>query len=185
MDLEPRSKETFGLHSSHLRNFQQFSPSFSLSPVLSYTLHAKPLLSVPPEVKNDPILRSVIDSNPHLFKIVTPINVDIFECYVSLHSNQPFTLSVCEDLHYGFWSQASVCPDYPPTLDVSDQHPHQSTAEELFIYQQHDQEVALGCFSPAFGPDLLPDMYSMPVHAVLKVEQDFHLVTNHSCSEFC
>ncbi|KAF8994747.1 hypothetical protein BDQ17DRAFT_1366509 [Cyathus striatus] len=140
-----KSEEPFGSHPSYLRGLQRFSSSFSLSPVVSYTYHAKPPLNVPPEVQTDPVIHSVIDSNPSLFAIVTPINVDVFECYVSSHPNRPFTLSVCEGLQHGFWSQASYCPNYPPSLDVSDQHPPQSQAEQDFLYSQRDQEACILC----------------------------------------
>ncbi|KAF9001343.1 hypothetical protein BDQ17DRAFT_1244606, partial [Cyathus striatus] len=148
------------------------------------TYQAKPLLKVPKAVKDDPIIHAVIDGNPHLFKIVMPINIDIFEHYVSFHPNHCFTASVCHGLQHGLWSQASYCPSYPPTFDASSQHPKQSPEEEDFIYSQCELEVALGWFSPAFGSDLLLGMYSMPVHAVPKAIQNFHMVTNHSCGEF-
>jgi hypothetical protein len=56
---------------------------------------------------------------------------------------------------------------YPRTLDNSDQPLH-STKEVDFICQQRDKEIAEGRFSPAFGANLLPGMYSKPIHTVPK-----------------
>jgi len=41
-----------------------------------------------------------------------------------------------------------------------------------FIRNQRDAEIAAGRFSELFGPDLLPGMYSTPIHAVPKGESD-------------
>ncbi|KAF8988981.1 hypothetical protein BDQ17DRAFT_1180874, partial [Cyathus striatus] len=143
-----------------------------------------PLLKVPDEVHHNSDIRFLINNNPHLFKIVTPINVDVFERYISHHPNRQFTASICHGLRHGFWSQASFCPNYPLTLDVSSQHPSQSDREQEFLLAQCQQEVLLGRFSPSFGTDLLPGMYSMPIHAVPKAVENFRMVTNHSCGEF-
>ncbi|KAF8985854.1 hypothetical protein BDQ17DRAFT_1259984, partial [Cyathus striatus] len=143
-----------------------------------------PLLKVPSEIHHNSVIRSLIDNNPHLFKIVTPINVDVFKHYVSHHPNRHFTASICNGLRDGFWSQASHCPHYPLTVDALDQHPSQSNREQEFLQAQCEQEVALGHFSPSFGTDLLLEMYSMLIHAVPKAVKNLHMVTNHSCGEF-
>jgi len=54
-----------------------------------------------------------------------------------------------------------------------------------FALRQQDDEVAASRFSSAFGPDLLPGMYSMPIGVVPKPHStDFRLVTDHSAGEF-
>jgi hypothetical protein len=45
------------------------------------------------------------------------------------------------------------------------------------------KEESVGRYSLNFSPDLLPGMYSMPIHAVPKGGK-FHLVINHSAGEF-
>ncbi len=53
--------------------------------------------------------------------------------------------------------------------------------EQKFICRYWDEEIAAERFSEPFGPDLLPGMYSTPVHAVPKPHSDdFHMVSNMS-----
>jgi hypothetical protein len=60
-----------------------------------------------------------------------------------------------------------------------------SDKEKQFVRDQRDAEIALGRFSPAFGPDLLPGMYSMPIHAVPKPQSEkLRLVVTHKMGEF-
>lgn len=48
-----------------------------------------------------------------------------------------------------------------------------------------EKEVDVGRYSPAFGSDLLPGVYSMPIPAVPKPGSDkLCLVTNHSASDY-
>lgn len=54
-----------------------------------------------------------------------------------------------------------------------------------FLWQQCDIEIEKGCFSAAFGPDLLPGIYSMPIHAVPKPNSDdLRMVTDQSAGNF-
>ncbi|KAJ7488694.1 hypothetical protein B0H11DRAFT_2191872 [Mycena galericulata] len=90
----------------------------------------------------------------HLFKFVTPINIDAFESLLThWHPNRPFVSSVITGLREGFWpwvdTRAGV---YPDVSDVSD-CPLKSEKERQFVRDQRDAEIALGRFSPAFGPD--------------------------------
>jgi len=59
--------------------------------------------------------------------------------------------------------------------------------EELnleFALKQHDEEIAVGHFSPAFCPDLLPGMYSMLIGVVPKPHSTgLHLITDHSTGD--
>ena len=72
---------------------------------------------------------------------------------------------------------------YPVTHDRS-KVPH-TPAEAEFIRRQRDMEIGLGRFSESFGTDLLPGMYSMPVHAVPKPRSvDLRLVTDQSNGDY-
>ncbi|PBL01882.1 hypothetical protein ARMGADRAFT_874777, partial [Armillaria gallica] len=54
-----------------------------------------------------------------------------------------------------------------------------------FINRYRDEEIKAGHFLEPFGPDLLPGMYSTPVHAVLKPHSDdFHMVSNMSAGSY-
>ena len=54
-----------------------------------------------------------------------------------------------------------------------------------FICEQRDKEIKAGRFSESFGCNLMPGMYSMPIHAVPKPHSDdLRLVTNHSAGDF-
>ena len=81
---------------------------------------AEPLPS-PPASKFDNLeALATIQSNSHLFRVVTPINVDRFQPLLSFHSNQPFVESVCRGLpgvlalcQYTFWGMASHMGQLP------------------------------------------------------------------------
>jgi hypothetical protein len=119
-----------------------------------------------------------------LFRIVSPIDVDAFESLLADHPNQPFVRSVVVGLREGFWPWADTQPGiYPETHDASD-FPLKDDRERIFVRQQRDEEIALGRFSPSFGRELLPGMYSMPIHVVPKPDsQKLRLVVNHSMGE--
>ena len=150
-----------------------------------WTEIAHPLPSVPlSEFKNQDAVKT-IDQHPELFVVDTPINVDHFENLLQRHPNRPFVKSVVNGFRNGFWPWADTrIGDYPDIVDENfgdprDQH------ELDFICGQHDIEINMGRFSQSFGKNLLPGMYSMPIHAVPKPHStDLRLVTNHSAGEF-
>ncbi|KAJ7817153.1 hypothetical protein B0H13DRAFT_2379859 [Mycena leptocephala] len=121
----------------------------------------------PPSIVSSPPVRSTIDNNPHLFKIVTPIKVDVFESLLHDHPNQPFVKSVCDGLRYGFWPWAEFPALYPVTWDEAI-YPPKTEEDAAFLRKQRDKECLTERFSESFGPDLLPGMVSMPIHAVPK-----------------
>ncbi|PBK81119.1 hypothetical protein ARMGADRAFT_948699, partial [Armillaria gallica] len=133
------------------------------------------------EFKNMEAVKTVED-HPHLFKIVTPIKVDVLEECLASHPNPAFVSSVMTALKKGFWPWADMhhATDFPITWDNMRMSP-QSGMEQQFIAKYHDEEIAAGCFSEGFRPDLIPGMYSTPVHVVLKPHsEDFHIVSNMS-----
>ncbi|KAI0352123.1 hypothetical protein OH77DRAFT_1409764, partial [Trametes cingulata] len=144
-----------------------------------------PLPEVPKEVREDPAVNRTLRDHAHLFKIVTPINVGRFEELLADHPNQDFAKSVVRGLREGFWPFAEPKPDeFPDTWDERRDPPTEDVARR-FLRDQRDEEIALERYSPAFGPDLLPGMYNMPVHAVPKPNSaKLRLVNDQSAGAF-
>jgi hypothetical protein len=158
----------------------------TLSGTAKWTETADPLPRPPPsEFLNSTALRT-ISNRPDLFAVNTPIDIDRFETLLTIakHPNPAFVKSVCQGLREGFWPWADTHYGvYPTTWDVPTPLP--STEEEhAFLQAQISKEESVGRYSPDFGPNLLPGMYSMPIHAVPKEGGKFRLVTNHSASDF-
>jgi hypothetical protein len=142
---------------------------------------AKPLPQIPEAELANPVVTKTIAENPHLFDIVTPINVDRFEKLLLSHPNQPFVKSVCRGLREGFWPWADTHIDeYPDSLDLSFPIPD-DVDEAQFLRDQRDHEIFKGRFSEAFGDKLLPGMYCMPIFAIPKPHStDLRMVTHQS-----
>ncbi|KAI0832407.1 hypothetical protein BC628DRAFT_312743 [Trametes gibbosa] len=117
--------------------------------------------------------------------IVTPVNVERFEEYLSDHPNQEFVKSVVRSLREGFWPYADAKPaTYPDTWDEKRPAPHDENAAQ-FLRTQRDEEISLDRYSASFGCELLPGMYSMPIHVVPKPHSNkFRLVNNQSAGSF-
>ncbi|TFK78973.1 hypothetical protein K466DRAFT_506407, partial [Polyporus arcularius HHB13444] len=149
------------------------------------SLTHQPLPDVPVSIRTDPVINATLSAYPHLFKIVTPINVDAFESLLLDHPNQPFVRSVLKGLREGFWPFADAKPaEYPDTWDEF-RNPPDDEAARTFLRSQRDEEIRLERFSQSFGPDLLPGMYSMPIHVVPKPHSDkFRLVNDQSAGLF-
>jgi hypothetical protein len=57
--------------------------------------------------------------------------------------------------------------------------------QQRFIDEQLEEEIRLGRVSESFGTDLLPGMYSVPMHTVPKPNSDkLRLVVDHTAGEF-
>ena len=176
---------TYGLKPKYLR-YNVWNPESDFSPTTSdWTLTAEPLEGPPQSELDDENVKKTIRENPHLFKIVTPIKVDIFEAYLSTHPNQPFVKSVCKGLREGFWPWARTpCAGYPIINDESKPPPLDKKKAD-FLRAQRDSEVAKGRFSPPFKHELLPGMYCMPIYAVPKPHSsDLRLVTDQSYGKY-
>jgi hypothetical protein len=126
-----------------------------------------------------------IQTHSSLFKVSTPIRVDVFESLLADHPNPAFVCSVCTGLREGFWPFADTHVDDWPLVYDNSFRPPKTPSESLFLQSQIDKEVEAGRYSQPFGPDLLPGMYSMPIHAVPKPGTDKHqLVTDHSSGKY-
>ena len=179
------SEVTYGMRPRYLR-YNIWDPSSDFSPSTSdWTLTAEPLEGPPQSALEDEAVSKTLNDNPHLFKIVTPIRVDVFEAYLSTHPNQAFVKSVCRGLREGFWPWAEVPkPGFPVTLDESKPAPIDVKKAE-FLRAQRDTELAKDRFSAPFTHDLLPGMYCMPIYAVPKPHStDLRLVTDQSYGKF-
>jgi hypothetical protein len=128
---------------------------------------------------------NTIQDNPHLFKIVTPIDVTQFEKLLESHPNKPFVQSVCTSLREGFWPWANTQKEeYPTTWDFSERPP-KTEREAGFLRDQRDVEISTERYSESFGTDLLPGMYSTPIHAVPKPRSEkLRLVNDQSAGPF-
>ena len=155
------------------------------SPTACCTLIDDPLPRPPAEEYDNHAAISTIQEYPHLFQIVSPIKVDRFEELLSTHPNQAFVQSVCTSFREGFWPWAKTQgEEYPVTWDYSNRPP-KTEREADFLRNQRDIELAENRYSEGFGTDLLPGMYSTPVHAVPKPRsQKLRLVNDHSAGTY-
>jgi len=170
-----------GMQPKYLR-YNVWDPTSDFTPTTAdWTEMATPLSRPPLSELVNPIATKTIREHPDLFKVITPIKVDIFESYLSTHPNQPFVRSICEGLREGFWPWADTTkPDYPAINDQAQSTPADK-GKAQFLKDQLEVELTKGRFSPSFGTDLLPGMYSMPIYAVPKPNSsDFRLVTDQS-----
>jgi hypothetical protein len=127
----------------------------------------------------------IIQTRPHLFRITTPIQVDRFYELLTAHPNRPLVESMCEGLRTGFWPWATtVDSDAPPIVDNSRLQKIRDPAHLRFMSEQRDEEIRLGCFSPAFSA-LSPGMTTIPLWVVPKPHSDkLRLVVDHSAGDY-
>jgi hypothetical protein len=179
------ASEIYGMQPKYLRhNLWEETSVLSLT-TAEWSLRAQPLARPPLAETSNPIVRQTLADFSDLFQIITPIKVDVFEALLHSHPNQPFVQSVCLGLREGFWPCADTLrEDLPSTHDES--RPSPSNLEHAaFIRSQCSLEQQKGRFSRSFGANLLPGMYSMPVHAVPKTDSGgLRLVTDHSAGRF-
>ena len=153
----------------------------SLSPCVCDTFFAPPVPQPSLAKSHNFVACATLHSHPFLFPIVTPINVDRFETLLAKHPNQPFVKSVCHALRHGFWPWAETTNETYPTTSDHPNRPPQSDHHLDFITKQFREEEACGRFSPSFRQDLLPGMYSVPMHTVPKPRSEkLRMVVDHS-----
>ena len=178
-------QDILGARPRYLR-YNLWDPTTPFHPtVADWSETAIPLPAPPLSELNDPIVQKTISDNPHLFWIVTPINVDRFETLLSDHPNPLFVESVCAGLRRGFWPWADTQREgYPSIYDGARPTPLDKK-KAAFLREQRDVEIKKGRFSTSFGSELLPGMYCMPAHAVPKPgSSDLRMVTDHSSGQF-
>ena len=180
-----RLNERLGAAPKFRRQFVWDPESIVRSKTVRWTETADPLPAPPPQEFQNTEAMATIRDHPELFQVSTPIDVDRFQSLLSSHPNQPFVQSVCRGLREGFWPYADThYGEWPLTWDNS-QRPIRSKEEGDFLRAQVRKEVDVGRYSPPFGTDLLPGMYSMPIHAVPKPRSaKFRLVTDHSAGQY-
>ncbi|KAL6307555.1 hypothetical protein BKA93DRAFT_713930, partial [Sparassis latifolia] len=122
---------------------------------------------------------------PDLFTIVTLIDVDHFKSLLYDHPNPDFVRSVCRGLREGFWPWADThAAVYPEIWD--EKRPAILDPKAMrFLCDLRDTELAANHWSRSFGTSLLPGMYSMPVHAILKLHSEkMRLITDQSAGPY-
>ena len=122
-------------------------------------------------------------SNPHLFRIVTPICTTVLESLLVHHPNPDFVSSVLCSFSEGFWpwaDTASTC--LPFKLDAKEYL--SDPAHIHFAEEQCQSEINKGRFSESFST-LLPCMLSIPATISTKNHSDkLQLCINHSAQPF-
>ncbi|THH07118.1 hypothetical protein EW146_g9419 [Bondarzewia mesenterica] len=169
----------------HRRSFIWSDLGLSFTPSASYSECSLPLSSpLLHELQHTTALKTISD-HPHLFKIITLINVCHFEELLVTHPNRPFIDSVLKGLREGFWPAADTSDvTYPETWDNSSRELCEAQQVE-FAHHHIQEEENSGCFSPPFGTELLPGMYSMPFGVVLKPNSEkFRMVVDHSAEPY-
>ena len=167
-------------------HYNIWDPDSEFTPnTADWTLTAKFLERPPQSALDDGPASKTIRENPHLFKIVTPVRIDIFESYLASHPNRNFVKSVCDGLREGFWPWAlTPSPGFPTVCDESRPTPTDEKKAN-FLRAQRDVEVAKERFSSPFKHELLPGMYCMPIYAVPKPHStDLRLVTDQSYGKY-
>ena len=148
-------------------------------------------LPLPPENElNSEAAHATIRHHPHLFQLITPVNIDRLEYYLSSHPNHTLAHSIILGFHQGFWPFTIIeNAPYPSIVDNSS-HIIKDPVHVQFVHEQRDYEIWLGCFLPSFGSDLLPGMTAIPISVVPKPHSDkLRLVVdqssgNHSPNSF-
>ena len=103
------------------------------------SLFHPPLPDVPASIFLDPIINSTLCLHPDLFKIVTPIKIDVFESLLHGHPNPAFIASIIKGLRFGFWPFVDGRPaEYPETWDES-RPPLLDERARQFLRDQRDE----------------------------------------------
>lgn len=146
-----------------------FKQSFRL-PSATYTESSPPIPPVPASDYRHHDVTKTIESLPHLFRIVTPINPDRFEKLLVNHPNKLLVTSFCDGLHHGFWPFADTKNLEFPNGVIMRSHglPNLDKESIVFLRNQCDLEMKLGRYSESFGANLLPGMVAQPIFTVPK-----------------
>ena len=168
----------------HFRGYIWSEQESICTPLATLSETLRPLPIPPSSASHNMAALHTIMSYPHLFKVVSSIRVEIFEKYLLHHPNRPLVESVSSGLRNGFWPFAEEdSSTFPETLEVAN---GPLSEEDLsHITQYIEEEVSADRYSPAFGPDLLPGMYAMPIYTIPKPHSDkVRLINNHSAGPY-
>jgi hypothetical protein len=167
-----------------MRGFIWTDMETHVSPSAKSTEIDVPLPRPPAQELRNPVTYNTICSNPDLFKILTPINVDAFAELLRTHPNQPLVESVCTGLREGFWPWSDVSKE-PLAVTRDYSYNKRLDDDELsFLRDTCINEQDADRYSDDFGPDLLPGMVSEPIFAVPKPRSSkLRLVIHHSAGE--
>lgn len=152
----------------------------SYTPCARFSLLAEPLPRPPPRSKLPVDLVRVVEGRPDLFKIVTPVDVDVLESLLSTHPNRRFVESVLISLREGFWPFAGI-PTLLPNESRRQKCYYGTNPEREFLAKHIETEIKSERFSPSFGGRLLKGMACMPVQ--LARGRKFRLIYDHSAGE--
>jgi hypothetical protein len=112
--------ERWGQRPRYVRNFVWSEERSTPLTSAMAMLYAPPCPGPPRNELSNSTTSTTIYENSHLFRIVSPINVDLFEHLLSAHPNKVFIQSVCNSLRQGFWPWAIMLNmSYPETYDNS------------------------------------------------------------------
>ncbi|KAI0084583.1 hypothetical protein BDY19DRAFT_868536, partial [Irpex rosettiformis] len=139
------------------------------------------LLPYPPPGK--PTDWNTIRTQPDLFVVTTPIHINIFQDLLVDHPNRPLVNSVLHGLRHGFWPFAEQPDSFPDVWDAG--NPPLDDPATNFIRDYVNTEELASRYSRSFGQDLLPGMYSMPIHVIPKPNSDkLCLINDHSTTKY-
>jgi hypothetical protein len=158
----------------------------TFSPTARSSEYAPAVPTPPPHECVGSDAAQTVAAHPELFRIVTPIDVDRFEQLLEDHPNPEFVASVCRALREGFWPWADTSDMSYPSINDNSMLTGTRTNDQLrFLDEQIQEEIRAGRLSESFGTELLPGMYSVPIHAVPKPHSDkLRLVVDHSAGDF-
>ena len=156
----------------YVRNFVWIDNEPPHMTLAAYT-EIMPALPSPPENElNNDAVRATIHLHPHLFCLVTPVNIEHLEYYLSSHPNHTLTRSIILGFHEGFWPFTITENSPRPSIVNNSSCVIKDPAHVQFVCKQRDYKIRLGRFSPSFGLDLLPGMTSIPIGVVPKLHSD-------------
>jgi hypothetical protein len=186
MSTSPEVGEPALKRPRHRRGLIWSPTDATFSPTAHSSEYAPPVPSPPlHELVGSDAARTVA-AHPGLLHVVTPIDIDRFEQLLEDHPNPAFMQSVCKALREGFWPWADTLdPSYPSINDNSMLTCTKTDTQLQFLDAQIQEEVCAGRLSESFGTQLLPGMYSVPIHAVPKPRSDkLQLVVDHSAGDY-
>ena len=92
---------------------------------------------------------TLLETYPHLFKVVTLIDANRFEELLTNHPNKGLVSSLCHGLRHGFWPFADTNRPNCPSGTVTCSHGSPNLDEEsiAFLKSQRDAEMLVGRYS--------------------------------------